>query len=408
MKSVLSICILVLFADPAGWPQASQPPAKVLKGSVAGHVYCADTNAPARFAWVTIEPASDFDVPDAKAPANEAPMQQLQQPSINAVQTRLDGSYLLSDIAPGQYYVLAEMQGYISPLAQITKDEVATASTDDLKHMRSVLQAVTVVGGETAHIDFSLRRGAALSGRIFYDDGSPVIGSIVTLLRKEKDGSWKSLSNGMHGRFSNRETTDDLGRYRIAALPPGEYIPAVELYQGSFSMSGAFLGSGGYSTYSRIPQKMISIYLGDTARKSAAKSVYLAEGTEMPGVDIMLPISKFHTITGSLVSQDDEHSLNAGSITLLDAFDRSIIRTTRVDYESHSFLINMVPEGDYVLRVTDASDAVSETMSAGTGITTRFRPVHQYLNAEQSLSVNGDISGVVIKLLPQPEDSGKK
>ena len=66
--------------------------------------------------------------------------------------------------------------------------------------------------------------------------------------------SWKPLSNGLHGRLPDRETTDDLGRYRIAALPPGEYMPSVELFQGSFSMSGAFLGSGG--NYSRMPRKV--------------------------------------------------------------------------------------------------------------------------------------------------------
>jgi len=405
MKSAFAISILPLFfASPAGWPQPLQPPAKVLTGSVAGHVYCADTNAPARFAWVTIEPASDFDVPDPMTQADEVGA---RHSSVETVETQLDGSYLLPKIAPGQYYILVELPGYISPVAQLTTEDFTYPSPEDLKHIRSVLQTVTVVGGETARFDISLRRGAALSGKISYDDGSFVVGQIVTLLRKHKDGSWKPLSNGVHGGFDDRQTTDDLGRYRIVGLPPGEYMPFVELSQGSFSMTGAFLGSGG--NYSQMSRKVISIFLGDTARKSEAKSVHLSEGAEMPGVDIMLPISKFHTISGSLVSQEDGHSLNAGGIALLDASDRNVVRTIGVDFEKQSFSINMVPEGDYVLCITGASDAVGRNISPeGAQAMMQLRPVHRYLDAEQPLTVKGDISGVVVKLLPQPEDSGKK
>ena len=62
-------------------------------GAVTGHVYCADTNLPARFASVALEPVEI---------APERPTgQPSQQPTVKVAQTRLDGGFSVARVKPG-------------------------------------------------------------------------------------------------------------------------------------------------------------------------------------------------------------------------------------------------------------------------------------------------------------------
>jgi hypothetical protein len=56
-----------------------------------------------------------------------------------------------------------------------------------------------------------------------------------------------------------------------------------------------------------------------------------------------------------------------------------------------------VPEGEYLLKVTNAADGVVEN---GT-----FVPRHVYADAEQPLQVTRDVSGVTVKV---PEPAGHR
>ena len=80
--------------------------------TVSGHVFCADTNAPARMATVVLEPS---DVIESIKPG-----EQLQANfSGEAVETLLDGSFIIHNDTPGTYYVIASKQGYIYPVAPL-------------------------------------------------------------------------------------------------------------------------------------------------------------------------------------------------------------------------------------------------------------------------------------------------
>jgi hypothetical protein len=78
-------------------------------GSVTGHVTCADTNTPARLAIVVLRP-----VPAVKSTDSTAASKPVEA---RRVQTLLDGTFSIPSVAPGTYFVLASMAGYISPLA---------------------------------------------------------------------------------------------------------------------------------------------------------------------------------------------------------------------------------------------------------------------------------------------------
>jgi hypothetical protein len=393
-----------MFSIAFGWAQPTQQQTPPLTfGSLSGHVYCADTNAPARFARVTIERAEDFeDIDrDAKAAAVSAHI-----PSANIVETDLDGSFSIEDVVPGRYYVLVEMPGYLSPLAMLPPDNVSLTSDEDKKKIRSILRQVTVVGNQTSQLDFRLVKGAALSGRILYDDGSPVVAAPLSLFRKEKDGTWKETSNGLQDRFPGQRTTDDLGRYRIAALSPAEYVVSVDLRRVTVSVIGSFLGVQGFN--GRGAAEPVHVYSGNTTRRRDAKPFALTEGEDRSGADIIVPISKLHSLSGTIVAEEDGHPLSSGLILLLDAFDRSTVNEAWVQFADGRFKMEFVPEGDYVLKISSATDSVRETGSiqgSQNGTFTRLRPVRNYVDAEQPLAVNGNLSGIVVKMMEKEADA---
>jgi hypothetical protein len=107
---------------------------------------------------------------------------------------------------------MAEMPGYLSPLANFPFDDLYRPEAEVKERLRRVLQQVTVVGNQVARLDFRLERGGALSGTVHYQDGSPAIGAPTDLMRKDEDGSWRKVSDSMQRRFTAQGATDDLGR----------------------------------------------------------------------------------------------------------------------------------------------------------------------------------------------------
>jgi hypothetical protein len=62
----------------------------------------------------------------------------------------------------------------------------------------------------------------------------------------------------------------------------------------------------------------VSFYLGDTARRAAAKPLTVAAGQEAWAADIMVPLSKLHSLSGTVVAKSDGHRLNTASVVLED------------------------------------------------------------------------------------------
>ncbi len=156
-------------------PQSTEPAST---SAVSGRVFCADTNAPARMARVILQPAELVDAYDEHKQSGIATQGE-------AVQTALDGTFLIPHVAPGRYYVIASLPGYFSPLAPLVMGPWHAQELDDpeeRKKIASSVPRVTVQANLPASVNVSLERGAAVSGTIRYDDGSPASGVVVQLL----------------------------------------------------------------------------------------------------------------------------------------------------------------------------------------------------------------------------------
>ena len=102
-------------------------------GQVSGRVICGDTDAPARFASVQLIPEKPSTAPpfDPSKLGKDADFSKVMSAAMKSVMTvsnlstlaGIDGSFSLDKIPPGTYYVIAQLPGYQSPLAQISAME---------------------------------------------------------------------------------------------------------------------------------------------------------------------------------------------------------------------------------------------------------------------------------------------
>lgn len=392
MKAALMTAVSSLVCAAA--LSAQQKPAA--GATVSGHVYCADTNTPARMATVTLQPANYL---DALAPGKEKHV----TADGEAVQTLLDGSFVLHNVAPGTYYVVASQQGYISPLAQlyVPQSDHSAPEGDATKKPRIAAPRITVQSNLPVAVNVTLQRGAAVSGTILYDDGSPASNIGLTVLVRHKD-QWVSIPSSPIGNTSYRAGTDDLGNYRISGLPAGEY-----LFKGSLSLSQSTYRTDehGGTSMSMHSVYSLDVYSGGKTRRKDATPFTVSPGEERRGEDLEIPLSKLHTVRGNLIAAHDGHVLNGGRVSLLYADDKSIAANAALSKDEDGFTFSFVPEGDYILHVDAASDNDYVEVPNRDGnwppSTTTTRVLRSYGQTDQPIHVGGDVSGLTVSV-PDP------
>ena len=96
--------------------------------------------------------------------------------------------------------------------------------------------------------------------------------------------------------------TDDRGNYRFSGLPAGKYVVRMQLTQMKVVTRNT---SGGQSTSGSSDDagyNPVTIYSGSNPNLFQAHSFDLSLGDEHTGEDFRIPISRYHTVTGTIVS----------------------------------------------------------------------------------------------------------
>jgi hypothetical protein len=351
-------------------------------GTVSGHVYCSDTQQPARLGQIRL-----LSIPDTLA-AGPAAKKEPSVPRNISAKIGLDGSFLFPHVPPGNYYVVADRPGYIAPEAQFTDAEIESLASEMRERIAKSVPTILVVENKTTTIDVHLHRGAAISGILRYDDGSPVPMNQVDILRRDKSGQWVLLDTEMSEMSA---LTDDLGHFRISGLSTGEYI-----------LNSSCDSSGTWELFGT--EKILSIYSGDVFFQKDAKPIKIGEGEESTGNNITIPLSKIHSISGSLLNVAG-HIINAGEIALYTMPDNSKIAHAQVEPENLSFHLDFVPEGHYVLRVTNARDVTRQTIQPPPGSSDEPKyvetTVQEYGPYESPFEVVGDMTTVNLVIPPK-------
>lgn len=416
----LIIALLICNATSSA-PQASQTAGDrkapdtsektVASGTVTGRVFLDDTKSPARKASVYLVPATSL---QADAPPPDWRSRD-KGPVTEQVEAQFDGTYTFTHVAPGSYYIIAISPGCVSPIVKFRLAEArsgcgewAPLSPQQREAGDSVLRSLPradVQSNQPATADVVLERGAAISGNIAYDDGVPAAGLQVQVLsRMMQDGkeTWAPVSLEYQG-LSPGIHTDDRGNFRISGLPAGKYAIEVVL---EFGNSRTYFSSSGVSSMSYAPERL-EIYSGNTPRVKDAASFTLQTREERTGEDIVIPISKLHTIKGNIVSAQDGHVVNSGEVSLINADDRSTVGSANLVEDDSSFTLSFIFEGDYILSSLGSADVdyLPVPRPEGSMGPPQFntRVLHQYGAASISLHVDRDLDGVTLTV-PEPTE----
>lgn len=379
-------CSLILLATAvlllAGCEHQRPKKPDATKGSVLGTVLCSDTGKPARFAKIML----------VARPGKGGAMS--DDENIEQGVTDLNGQFDLEAVRPGDYYAYATLPGYLDPESSVDFARVKTAGDDHAQLLDSIAQwrehlvEVQVRAHRASTISITIHRAAEINGTVTYDDGSPAIGMHFRVLRKNDQGEWHGVGLRLFGDWSLNTVSDDRGRYSIPGLPAGEYILCALLPIGD--------------EISATP-----ICYGNTLRPAKAASVHITAGEVLPGQDIVIPVDSLHTVTGTVSVAADGHAPTTALVRLLYADDRSQVRQTSTDNEG-DFTFDFVPEGDYIVSVTNAEDHEENTGDSGsntnTGNDTAQPPAVPrvpYADKDTPIQVHGELTGVSIQLAPK-------
>lgn len=199
--------------------------------------------------------------------------------------------------------------------------------------------------------------------------------------------------------------TDDKGYFRISGLPAGKYVAETTFPTTSVSYGGLF-GGPSIVNIRNNESTALKVYSGNVFRSKDAKVVELVAGEERDGADITIPLLGLHSISGSILALSDGHPVNSAHILLLYADDKTTLRNIDLDEEGR-FSFVYLPEGEYILRVTDAADTVKETKHEGPMHYEVDKPVHTYGSVDQPILLHADVPSLIINV-PEKSQSPKQ
>jgi hypothetical protein len=296
----------------AAWAQVQEPNAANLC-SVEGHVIDAATSAPVRKATLTLWREHDsFHRTTAPGPG---------------------GSFEFQNVPPGEYTVSAAARGYL----EFTQSSGSRAT-------------ITLAAGQTlSGVLLRLKPQAAMSGRIFDEDGDPLARVEVQLWRVTYGDGLRKLD-----RVLEAANTDDRGWFRIPSLAPGKY------YVSASPSDRTFNGRPNDDA------RYVRTFYPGTFDPMMASPVDLKPGDELDKVDMKLRKIQIAHVTGRVLS-----ALPA-TVSLYpdNSFSNSHQATVTVMPDG-AFAFNDVLPGSYHLRVRihegEQGAWASQPISVGSG-----------------------------------------
>lgn len=326
----------------------------------------------------------------------------------------MDGSFTIGNVVPGDYYVIAELPGYVSPLSIFSRDMLNHPTKQDSDEMAALLTPVTVTSNNSARAEVSLVRGGVIAGAVRFEDGMPDEGSRVLLMRRDAKGN-------MTRYFPNtlaqpNITTDDQGHFRFAGLPEGEYTLSMQLaVQNVQQISGGDVYTAHPGTYyTTTGPSWLTVYFGNVFRLEESKSIKLTGGFLSDGDDIEIPLSKLHSVSGTVVDVATGAPVNQATVRMILSGEgqngkNAPIGRTDVG-EDGSFNFPFVPEGSYKMTVSGAQTITRDQVpvqfpvqlpgDSGQTIRTFMRSVEKtaqkYDDASQPIVVHGETTGVTV------------
>jgi hypothetical protein len=210
-----------------------------------------------------------------------------QNPRLRS-KTDANGIYRITHVPAGQYFINALAPGFFLPK----------------ESPEGMGKAISISDGEIIeNINFALKPGSIITGRVTDANGHSFIGESVHLYKINEQGKPISFFFSLELLMSR---TDDRGDYRIYGLEAGRYLVCV----GGGGSGGSFKTSSNRRYY---PQT----FHPDATEISKAKVIELDEGEEAKGVDISVGAAKkTFQVLGRVIDADSGQPLPGLEIQL--------------------------------------------------------------------------------------------
>jgi hypothetical protein len=352
---------------------------------VTGKVMCSDTQRPARFAMVMLIGTEQVSA-QPRGGMNFGRR-------LNA-RTDLDGNFAVQAEA-GDYYVTAMDTGYASTVAEIAA-RLPSGATE--AEMLAAIPQVHVADGSGGTVNLTIDRGAVISGKLQWDDGSPATGVSVNVMSSSMMTSGNGLSDvsrvvmQLGGGFNGGgfQNSDDRGEFRVSGLAPGSYLVRATVMTPSVEQPRR--GSG-------QPMTAVTFYAPGKIRRSEAQTITLKSGEERDDVVFALNLAGLHTVSGQVGATGSE-TVASGFVRVADTQDSSFSRQAMIQPDG-SFALQWIPPGSYTLSVMNASNmAPAQFGQRGQQAVDNsgriaFQPFQESLTVTDS-----DVSGLGISLTP--------
>ena len=296
-----------------------------------------------------------------------------------------DRTYFFKAVPPGTYYIRATMPGYADPFALFPLEDF-TSYPHILTLIAKSAQTITINGTESARMELRIERGAAISGRVLYDDGAPAQHWIVRARKQVKQGAPAAVAP-----YDFQTDTDDLGRFRLSGLPSGEYILMISYEQ-----------KMAYSRFTSVmsppdPATFVA-FSGNTPFESKAQPVTVTAGEERTVADITVPLHNLHRISGRVVAKSDSRPVTYGGVELTTVDGADFVgRATLFAEGDGSFTLNFIPGNTtYTLKAVDAAEIVSIRSPDGAEV---GQTTHDYAPTSTQITLrDGDADNIVLEV----------
>ncbi len=377
-------------APPTLQPQVTAAPS----ATVTGHVVCADTQRSARFAQVSLIPATDGDE-DGFGGGRGGRL---------AARTDLDGNFSIPGVPPGDYYLTGQLTGYINEAPAVQAALNAAAASPSAASFPADVPKIRV-GSGGASAQLSLARGSVVAGTVQWDDGSPAAGVGIGVVAAPSSAPGAPFNTqpgnanfgGFGGNFGGGGTqTDDRGHFRLSGIAPGAYLVRASVQ--APAPAGSNAGGRGFGRTLNL-----TVYAPDKLRRTDAVTVILAPGEERPDLAITMNLAALHSVSGAVGSSSAP--VHSGTVRLTDTTDSSLTRTGNINSDG-TFLVPYVPAGNYTLSANASSQAPSFGRGgngSAAASTVRFQPLQESVTVTDS-----DLTGLSLNVTPATTPATKQ
>lgn len=292
---------------------AQGSPMKEGTSSISGHVTASDTGKPIRGATVEIVIYENL------------------SGRFRQVTTDADGKFEFLKLPAGEYQLASQARRYVR--MQYGQLQPGPAG------LLNPAQRITVLDGQAyTTANFALASFAAIEGVVVDEFGDPVPNVTIQVSQLQFAGGRRRLMPANSDpEIGPPAPTDDLGRFRVGGLAPGDYY--VEALSGAFADPNA---AGGFG---------ITFYPG-TSSPSSAQAVRIAPGKDVANISFALAPAKMARVAGTVV--DGEGRPMAGSTLMLMPSERSgtvlMVIVRAASGPDGGFTFRNVPPGAYTIQ----------------------------------------------------------